>query len=188
MDDYVYGYNFTPKMVPKIIGVTIKSILSAFPSHTYPDGELADYLKTVLEGYVRRDSDIKIPYKTSDQRSKMSPLLGKQASAYAAAGIDIASASPLLMMMAASAAQGKQLQPSNLQSGKRIGRSIHSEKAARRMEVYIQEKGITQTQFSVAVNADPKTLYRFRRTSKVEKSVATRIATAMGITLEQFTA
>jgi hypothetical protein len=111
----------------------------------------------------------------------------KQASAYAASGVDIASGSPL-MIMAATAGRRAHLQPSNVQSGKRIGRSIHSEKAAQRMEAYIQDKGITQTQFSVAVNADTKTLYRFRRTGKVEKSVAKRIAEAMGITLEQFTA
>ena len=110
------------------------------------------------------------------------------AAAYTAMGVDIASGSPLLKMVAATAGRGAHSQPSNVQSGKRIGRSIHSEKAAQRMEAYIQDKGITQTQFSVAVNADTKTLYRFRRTGKVEKSVARRIAEAMGITLEQFTA
>jgi hypothetical protein len=123
-------------------------------------------------------------------------LTGKQASAYAASGVDIASGSPLLLM-AASAARGAHLQPPNIPSvgapvltapHKRIGRSIHSEKAAQRMEAYIQGKGITQTQFSVAVNADPKTLYRFRKYGKVEKSVAKRIADNMGITLEEFLA
>jgi hypothetical protein len=123
--------------------------------------------------------------------------LGKQASTYAASGVDIASGPPLLKMAATVAARGTHLQPPNVPSvwapvlpatNKRIGRSIQSERAAQRMESYIQDKGITQTQFSVTVNADTKTLYRFRRTGKVEKSVAKRIADAMGITLEQFTA
>lgn len=125
-----------------------------------------------------------------------SMLTGKQAASFARAGIDITSGSPLLMMLH-TAVQKEHLQPPNVRSvlapvltaaRKRIGRSIHSEKAARRMEAYIQEKGITRTQFSMAVNADPKTLYRFRKSAKVEKSVAKRIADEMGITLEDFLA
>lgn len=71
---------------------------------------------------------------------------------------------------------------------KRISRSIESKKAAQRLEAYIEDKGITQTDFSVAVNVDPKTLYRFRRSGKVAKSVAKRIAEEMSITLDQFLA
>jgi hypothetical protein len=113
------------------------------------------------------------------------PQPAKLARAYAASGIDVASGPPLLKMAAASANVPAVWAPV---PRKRIGRSIQSERAAQRMEAYIQEKGITQTQFSVAVNADPKTLYRFRRTFRVEKSVAKRIANAMGITLEQLIA
>jgi hypothetical protein len=43
----------------------------------------------------------------------------------------------------------------------RIGRSIESEKAARNMEAYIKQKGMTLTQFSVAVNADPRLFIAF---------------------------
>lgn len=136
--------------------------------------------------------------RTISDQAKKQPILERVpslASAYAASGVDIASGSPLLKMVAA-ASTSSHLQPPNAPSvwapvppapRQRIGRSLHSEKAAQRMEAYIQTKGITQTQFSVAVDADPKTLYRFRKTGKVEKSVAIRIANAMGITLEQFT-
>ncbi|MDR3773278.1 MAG: helix-turn-helix transcriptional regulator [Terracidiphilus sp.] len=166
--------------IPDIVGDTIFRALTVYEAHNahgMPSmGVLSQTLEATLLDHL----------KELKSREDLT-LTGKQASAYAASGVDLASGSPLLMMIAA-AGRGAHLQPSNVRSGKRIGRSIHSDKAARRMEAYIQEKGITQTQFSVAVNADTKTLYRFRRTGKVEKSVAKRIAEAMGITLEQFTA
>lgn len=112
------------------------------------------------------------------------PQPAKLASTYAASGIDVPSGPPLLKMVVASPNVPSVWAPV---PRKRIARSIHSDKAARRMEAYIQDKGITQTQFSVTVDADIKTLYRFRRTGKVDKSVAKRIAEAMGMKLDQFT-
>jgi hypothetical protein len=141
---------------------------------------------SVLQAFLNRDHRIERIRRTiSDHAQRVPPPLipGKLPSAYAASGIDVASGSPLLKMAAASPPSVWAPVPR-----KRIGRSIHSEKAARRMEAYFQDKCITQTQFSVTVDADIKTLYRFRKTGKVDKSVAKRIANAMGITLEQFTA
>ncbi len=117
-------------------------------------------------------------------------LTGKQAAAYARAGIDMASASPLLMMAHAaaqeSARRGKTAHTLTAPK-RRIPRSIHSESAAKKLEDYLNAKGLSQTQFAIQINVDPKTLYRFRTTGNVGKSVAQDIAQAMGITLEQFT-
>lgn len=99
--------------------------------------------------------------------------------------------SPLLMMVR-DATQNAQKQastiPTQTASKRRIPRSIHSESAAKKMEDYLNVKGLSQTQFAIQINVDPKTLYRFRATGKVGKPVAQTIALAMGITLEEFTA
>lgn len=117
-----------------------------------------------------------------------SPVFGKQADAYARAGIDMASASPLLMEIhnAAQARRPNVWAPIPAEPKRRIPRSIHSEAAARRMEAHIQAKGVTQTAFAAAVEADERTLRRFRTSGKVDKSVAQRIANVMGITLDHF--
>jgi hypothetical protein len=52
------------------------------------------------------------------------------------------------------------------------------------MEEYIQKKGITQTAFAISVQADEKTLRRFRKSGRVDKAVAQRIAEAMHISLD----
>ncbi len=153
---------------------------------------------SVLHAFLNHDHRIERIRRTISDHAKPIPLPKLPhtlTSAYAASGVEITSSSPPLLQAAARVAQ---LHPPNIPSvwavppltapRKRIGRSIHSEKAARRMEAYFQDKCITQTQFSVTVDADIKTLYRFRKTGKVDKSVAKRIADAMGITLEQFTA
>ena len=115
-------------------------------------------------------------------------LSGKQAARYARAGIDLTSGSPLLTMAHAEAqtehARPSVWAPELPKSRKRIGRSIHSIKAARRMEDYIEAKGLSQTAFAEAVKADQRTLRRFRNSGTVDKSVAQRIAEVMGITLD----
>lgn len=119
---------------------------------------------------------------------KYAPLVLLPPSRYANAGIDVASASPLLTKLhsAAQARGANAFAPIPAEPKRRIPRSIHSEPAARRMEAYIQAKGMTQTAFAAAVKADERTLRRFRTSGKVDKSVAQRIASAMGITLDHF--
>jgi len=117
------------------------------------------------------------------------PLPGKQAASYALAGIDISSGSPLLMM-AHTAAQESVRRGETAHAftapKRRIPRSIHSESAAKKLEDYLNAKGLSQTQFAIQINVNQKTLYRFRRTGNVGKSVAQDIAQAMGTTLEEF--
>jgi hypothetical protein len=115
-------------------------------------------------------------------------LTGKQASDYAKAGIALASASPLLMMAHEAALQPASIIPTQRVPKRRIPRSIQSVSAAKRLEEYLDKKGRTQTQFSIDIGADVKTLYRFRQTGKVGKAVAQRIADAMGITLDDLLA
>lgn len=114
-------------------------------------------------------------------------LTGKQASALKRSGVDMASASPLLMMAhtaAQESARRGSTAPTLTAPKRRIPRSIHSESAAKKLEDYLNAKGLSQTQFAIQINVDPKTLYRFRTTGNVGKPVAQVIAQAMGITLE----
>jgi Cro/C1-type helix-turn-helix DNA-binding protein len=116
-------------------------------------------------------------------------VLGRQASDYARAGIDMASASPLMLMAHAAAQESARrggTAPPLAAPKRRIPRSIHSESAAKKLEDYLNAKGVSQTQFAIRINVDPKTLYRFRTTGNVGKPVAQAIAQAMGITLEEF--
>jgi DNA-binding XRE family transcriptional regulator len=115
-------------------------------------------------------------------------LTGKQAAAYARAGIDMASASPLLLMAHAAAQESARRGGTTPLTApkRRIPRSIHSESAAKKLENYLNTKGLTQTEFAIQINVNTKTLYRFRTTGNVGKSVAQVIARAMGVTLEEF--
>jgi hypothetical protein len=158
--------------------------------NTFRSSPRGDLLKTIEEHHKH----FGIEAATVARANKMSPqptaapLSGKQASALALAGIDLASASPLLMELhnAAQARRPNVWAPIPAEPKRRIPRSIHSEPAARRMEAHIQAKGMTQTAFAAAVKVDERTLRRFRTSGKVDKSVAQRIADAMGITLDHF--
>jgi DNA-binding XRE family transcriptional regulator len=68
---------------------------------------------------------------------------------------------------------------------KRVPRSIQSNLAAQKMEAHRERLGLNQTQFANKLGLDPKTLYKFRKTGKVDKSVAAIIAQEMGTTVEQ---
>ncbi len=68
---------------------------------------------------------------------------------------------------------------------KRNFRSISSRSAVEKMERYIETSGENLTQFAQRVQVDPKTLYSFRKTGKVDKSVFSRIAKEMGLSPEQ---
>lgn len=68
----------------------------------------------------------------------------------------------------------------------RVPRSIESMSAAVKMERHREKIGLNQTQFASKLRLDPKTLYKFRRTGKVDKRIAADIAAEMGITVEEF--
>ena len=150
---------------------------------------------TLVESYFKRNQDRvgRIKRTISDHakgiesvEANNSALFGKQASVSALAGIDIASASPLLMRAfdAAKTIRPTVFSPVQAPPRKRISRSIHSEKAARRMETHIQAKGISQTAFAGIVGVDERTLRRFRTSGKVDKAVAQRIAEAMSMAFD----
>jgi hypothetical protein len=148
---------------------------------------------TAVESYFKRSNDrverikrtISDHAKSAANSEDNHPApTGRQASLNALAGIDPYSDSPLLKMARAASTRPAVFSPVSLAPRQRIGRSIHSESAARRMEKYIEQKGISLTQFCALVNIDPKTIYRFRQTGKVSKSIAATIAVKMGITLD----
>ena len=53
------------------------------------------------------------------------------------------------------------------------------------MEKYIEASGENFTHFAKKIQVDPKTLYTFRKTGKVDKSVFSRIAREMGLSPDQ---
>jgi hypothetical protein len=106
------------------------------------------------------------------------PPPGEYASAYSASGIDIASGSPLLVM-AMTAARGAHPQSPRLSS------QITSPSAARKMEAFMEDNALNQTEFAIQANTSDKTIRKFRQTGKVKRSILTGIASAMGITKEE---
>jgi hypothetical protein len=150
---------------------------------------ISRYFKEDQKRVTRITRTISDHAKNMENPSKvLSSLTGKQISNYQLAGIDLTSPSPLLKKAfdEAKTVRPSVFTPVQANSRNRISRSVHSEKAARRMEVYLQEKGLTQTKFCEDIDTDAKTLYSFRRTGNVGKSVAKRIADAMGVTFEEF--
>jgi hypothetical protein len=153
-----------------------------------------DSIHTFFQTYPDRVARIILTIKQHAERNTVpsvvsAALTGKQISAYNRAGIDMASASPLLLMVHAAAQESERrggTAPTPATPKRRIPRSIHSESAAKKLEDYLNAKGLSQTQFAIQINVNQKTLYRFRTTGNVGKSVAQDIAQAMGITLEEF--
>ena len=67
---------------------------------------------------------------------------------------------------------------------KRFPASITSPTAARRMEAYMESKGLGQTEFAVRADTTDRTLRAFRKTGKVRRNTFDAIAKAMGTTRE----
>ncbi len=66
----------------------------------------------------------------------------------------------------------------------RLRATINCPSAARRMEAYLQSKGMSQTAFANQVNTTDRTLRSFRKTGKVRRDIFEAIAKAMGTTTE----
>lgn len=69
---------------------------------------------------------------------------------------------------------------------RRLKGIVESLSAARRMEEYLESKGIGQTEFAIRVGITDRTLRKFRRTGKVRRDIFEGIAKAMGMTKEEF--
>lgn len=67
---------------------------------------------------------------------------------------------------------------------KRLPATIESPMAARRMEAYMESKGIHQSEFGVQLGTTERTLRKFRQTGKVRRDIFDAIAKAMGTTRE----
>lgn len=67
----------------------------------------------------------------------------------------------------------------------RFSPTISSPSAARKMEAYMNAKGLDQTEFSIQAKTTDKTIRKFRQTGKVKRSILVGIAAAMGISREE---
>jgi hypothetical protein len=67
----------------------------------------------------------------------------------------------------------------------RLSATVSSPLAARRMETYLREKGIGQTEFAIQAQTTDRTLRNFRKTGKVRRDILASIASAMGTTKEK---
>jgi hypothetical protein len=85
--------------------------------------------------------------------------------------------------------QNAESKPQNLAattgpSVKRLRATVNSSIAARRMETYLNAKGIGQTDFASTVGTTDRTLRSFRRTGKIRRDILESIAIHMGTTKE----
>jgi len=83
---------------------------------------------------------------------------------------------------ATSTAEPPKAQPTVRQ---RMSATIHSPSAARKMETYMNARGLDQTEFAIQANTTDKTIRKFRQTGKVKRSILDGIATAMGISKQE---
>ena len=67
----------------------------------------------------------------------------------------------------------------------RLSATVSSPLAARRMEDYLREEGIGQTEFAIQAQTTDRTLRNFRRTGRIRRDILAGIARAMGITKEK---
>ncbi len=67
----------------------------------------------------------------------------------------------------------------------RMSACIVSPSAARKMEAYINAKGLDQAKFAGRAQTTDKTIRKFRHTGKVKRSILAGIAAAMGITTDE---
>lgn len=68
---------------------------------------------------------------------------------------------------------------------RRMSASIHSPSAARKVEAFIEAKGIGLTNFATSAGLTDRTLRSFRKTGRIRRSLLDGIAQAMGTTREE---
>jgi hypothetical protein len=156
----------------KFVGVTGGLILGY---HGLTESRIEEILMAVL-------TDQRLQYERGTSESQRGAAT--VAAAYAKAGIDLSSGSPLLLMAHATrvAAQGTKAMPAVRQ---RVSASVHSPGAALKMEAYMKAKGLGQTEFAIQANTTDKTIRKFRQTGSIKRSILADIARAMGSTKEE---
>jgi hypothetical protein len=80
--------------------------------------------------------------------------------------------------------QGREEAPASTKRS-RLSATINCPSAARRMEVYLQSRGMSQTAFATQVGTTDRTLRSFRQTGKVRRDIFDAIAKIMNITKEE---
>jgi plasmid maintenance system antidote protein VapI len=70
--------------------------------------------------------------------------------------------------------------PEPITEAVRTSRSITSPSAARKLEQFVSSNGMTYTDFAAKVQADERTIRRFRKRGTIDKTVIARIADALG--------
>ena len=68
---------------------------------------------------------------------------------------------------------------------RRASATVTNQLAARRMQEYINSKGLGQEEFARAAQTTARTLLSFRKTGKVRRDIFDDIAKAMGLTRDQ---
>ena len=78
----------------------------------------------------------------------------------------------------------KQEESRNQNLPSRLPSTITSPSAARKLEAYVQGRGIGLTEFATQIGTTDRTLRSFRKTGKIRRSIFEGIAKAMGTTKE----
>jgi hypothetical protein len=67
----------------------------------------------------------------------------------------------------------------------RLASTVHNPSAAKKMEEYVEAKGLNQTEFAIQAGTTDKTIRKFRTTGKIRRSILPGIAKAMGISKDE---
>ena len=116
--------------------------------NAHPNGEFwIDTLRVTIIQYLGRNFRKEQTSEVSQVQTLPRLSLGKQANAYAASGVDMASASPLMKMAADAAARGSQVQPQRAASESKSGAPTQappdSSEAERRANLLAEYKKAT---------------------------------------------
>jgi len=78
---------------------------------------------------------------------------------------------------------GRSMPTTSMAARRRLSASVESAVAARKMEVFIQSKAMSQSEFAVQAGTSDRTLRKFRETGRVRRDIFGKIAQVMGVTL-----
>jgi hypothetical protein len=67
----------------------------------------------------------------------------------------------------------------------RMPSTVHSPAAVRRIEEFMDKKGLNQTEFAIRAKTTYKTIFKIRKTALIRRSMLDAIAEAMGISKEE---
>jgi len=129
----------------------------------------------------------KIIQTISDHASEpLADLTGKQDASFARAGIDMASASPLLMRRHTAAQSGVEPpQPVNSAKKSRASAQVDCRPAAAFILQYINSKVMSLTDLAIKAQTTDRTLRRLRNEGKIRRDILKRLADAMGVSIDK---